>query len=69
MAKRYGGDPYWLRNRYGFVCSCGAPIEPGNRAFYYPNGKKMLCEKCGDKADAQFAAAKQDEAFMSGGGW
>lgn len=68
MARRYGGDPYWLTARFASVCSCGKRIEKGERGFFYPNGRRMLCAApCGEKADREFQSAKQDEAFMGGG--
>ena len=60
------GDPYWLQARFASDCSCGAPITKGARIFYYPRGKTALCEKCGEKAHAEFASTAADEAFESG---
>lgn len=69
MAKRYGGDPFWLTAKFESVCACGKRIPRGARGFYYPNGRKLLCAapECGEKAAREFASAAQDEAFMSGG--
>lgn len=69
--KRYGGDPYWTVARYGngWACArCGATIKQGARVFYYPNGRKVLCERedCGQQASADFHAAASDEAMMCG---
>lgn len=65
-----GRDPYWLYVRYAGVCSvCGEPIPQGQRAFYYPNGRKLLCfrDGCGEAAAADFRAAAADEAAYAGG--
>lgn len=61
-------DPYWLTAKWEGTCHCGGTIKKGQRAFYYPNGKRLLCAPCSEKAAAEFAAAAADEAFMSGGG-
>lgn len=69
MSKHYPRDPYWLTVKYSCQCSrCHAPLARGARAFYYPNGKSMLCAAaaCGEKAAAEFHAAAADEAFTSG---
>jgi len=66
MPTRYGRDPFWLSARFNSKCACGAEVKRGERGFYYPNAKKMLCAKCGETASRDFAAAAQDEAFMSG---
>lgn len=62
----YAGDPRWMNVKYATICSrCGMKIPAGGRAFYYPNGKKFLCnsENCGKQASAEFQAAKADEGF------
>lgn len=58
-------DPYWLNARFDSRCACGAAIQKGERIFYYPNGKRALCAKCGATASAEFEGAKQDEAFYA----
>lgn len=67
--KRYAGDPYWLQARRPCACaSCGAPIEPGARAFYYPSTKGLYCtgpEQCGETAARDFAAMAADEAMAA----
>jgi hypothetical protein len=67
---RRGGDPYWLRVKYSCQCSddkCKAPIPKGDQGFYYPNGRKMLCQECGKKAEQDFSQHAFDEAQMNGG--
>ena len=66
---RYSGDPYWLTARYDGKCHrCKTTINAGTRAFYYPNGKRLLCESehCGGEASAEFSAAAFDEDFATG---
>jgi len=69
MRNYYKGDPRWIVARYKGKCSCcGTPILKGDKAYYYPNGKKILCASpCGFKAEGEFLAAAEDEYFMSGG--
>ena len=62
------GDPYWLTSRYAGTCAgCNATIARGERAFYWPKGKKLECGSCGETSSRRFEAEVQDE-FM-GGGW
>ncbi len=66
---QYSGDPRWIRVRYPAHCGrCSAQICRGDEAFYYPNGKTLLCagEKCGKKASRDFETTKFDESVMSG---
>lgn len=67
MRTRYGRDPFWLSARFNSKCACGAEVKRGERGFYYPNDRRMLCSKCGEGAAREFASAAQDEAFMTGG--
>lgn len=69
---RYSGDPYWLTARFGGNCSrCQRPVKKGDRIFYYPKGKTVLCDgaDCGQEASAEFTAAAQDEALCNGSCW
>lgn len=68
--RRYGGDPHWLFSLYGGSCSrCKAPIKVGDRIFYYPNTRTVLCgaEACGQAAARDFASCAFDEAVYNGG--
>jgi hypothetical protein len=48
------GDPYWITIKYPGHChKCHAPIERGERAFYYPKGRYLFGEKCGHGAEAE----------------
>lgn len=67
---RYPRDPYWLNLRRRDVCAkCHAEMKPGERGFYYPNTKTILCDSdsCGGQASRDFAAAKFDESVYGGG--
>lgn len=65
---RYSKDPHTITARYAGKCSkCGAPIQKGEEAYYYPNGKRLLGMKacaCGHDARRDFESAAADEAFM-----
>lgn len=68
---RYSGDPRWIKARFTSRCSrkcCHREIKKGDDAFYYPNGKKILCDadECGGQASRDFAAAAADDAMMGG---
>jgi hypothetical protein len=69
IMSQYANDPRWITARFNSKCDCGKPIRKSERVFYYPSGKQCLCPDCGQKASQDFAAAAQDEAFMSGGAW
>lgn len=73
-SRTYSGDPYWLTARFASPCSqkgCTHQIQKGELAFYYPNGKKILCQgdDCGGQAARDFEAAKADESFYGGGSY
>jgi len=63
--RRYKGDPRWITARFGTCVKCGKNLA-GQRAAYYPNGKKCLCEACGQPEMAAFEAAAFDEAVSTG---
>jgi hypothetical protein len=63
----YRGDPYWLTARYTGRCGqCERPIKRGDRAWYYPKGRYIYCEPCGQPLAARFHAEAADEDMMSG---
>lgn len=66
--KSYGGDPYWLTLKYSGHCDkCHKPLARGERAFYYPKGKKMFGEACGcgEEADRDFhSMVEQEEGHL-----
>lgn len=67
---RYPRDPYWLTSKYGGKCSkCGKAVRKGERIFYYPNTKSVLCagDSCGGQASRDFEAARFDESVYAGG--
>lgn len=69
---RYGsagtvkGDPRWITAHYPAMCKCGHEIRSQERAWYWPHGRKLECESCGEASERRFASEVQDE-FMSGG--
>ena len=66
---RQSRDPFWLNARRAGACArCGRKIARGDRAYYYPNERKLLCksEDCGEQAARSFAAQLDDERMMSG---
>ena len=59
---RKARDPYWITAKRNGECSgCEAPVKKGERAFWYPNGRKILCGRCGEAASREFDAAVWDE--------
>ena len=59
---RYRGDPCWITARRDGECSkCQGPVKKGERAFWYPKGRDLLCEACGEPASARFNEAAWDE--------
>jgi len=49
MIRRNSGSSggRWIRARYPGRCHCGRQILPGDRALYFPIGKKLSCRACG----------------------
>ncbi len=69
MTSSYKGDPMWITARFNSQCdSCGETVHKGDRAFYYPRGKKVYGSRCdcGERNNADFVAAVQDEDFYNG---
>ena len=68
--RHYQRDPYWLECvKYKGVCSrCGGKILKGEKAFYFPNGKSILCKNddCSGQASRDFDAIAFDDYNMSG---
>jgi hypothetical protein len=69
-------DPYWITVKFVNPAAppqcgtCKKRLVIGERVFYYPSTKTMLCMKdpCGIQASKDFNAAAFDEAQM-GGRW
>ena len=64
---RYSGDPYWITLKHAGKCRrCGEVLPVGSRAFRYKDGS-LYGEECGhgDECHRNFAAAAEDEAFLS----
>jgi hypothetical protein len=49
----YQDDPRWIDIRYAAKCPCGQEIRRGDRGFYYPKGKTLVCENCGFVGESQ----------------
>ena len=59
---RYSRDPYWMTTRYAGECAgCDKKIPKGARAYYYPNGRRIFCEGCGNAKSAEFESQRWDE--------
>jgi len=66
-------DPYWITTQHAGHCSGSRNakhaavlgIPAGSRAFYYPRGKYLLCQQCGEAASREFEAARDDEQAYS----
>lgn len=62
--RHFPRDPHWLDARFRSVCDkCHAEIKPGERIFYYPSTKTVLCDMpaCGQAAADDFSACLFDE--------
>jgi hypothetical protein len=63
---RYSNDPRWIKARFEGFCHCGKAIKRGELILYFPNGRRALCEACGQPAYNRFLGEVQDEAMMNG---
>lgn len=67
MRRRFqNNDPRWLEARYAGECSCGKKIAKGDRCAWFPLGRKLYCEACGDGPMRRFEADVFDEAQYAG---
>lgn len=60
-------NPRWITVRFAGRCAkCNAPIARGAEAFYFPEGRRLLCngEECG-KAGARTAEAASESAAVA----
>lgn len=64
--KTYSQDPYWMTARFDSTSADGQPIRKGDRIFYFPRTRSAFVGAKAEQEAASFAAAAQDEAFMSG---
>ena len=65
---RRSNAPYWLRTKYGGVCShCKLGIKKGEEALYFPATKTLLCagQECGRQHQRDMDANAFDEAMYS----
>jgi hypothetical protein len=65
MIRRNSGSSggRWIRARYPGRCHCGREINPGDRALYFPLGKKLSCQECG-RVDAMRISADDLNAIL-----
>jgi hypothetical protein len=61
-----GQDPYWTTAKFEGRCGfqgCDQVLRRGDRAFYYPNTRKILAVPCGhaEAASADFDSHRADE--------
>jgi hypothetical protein len=65
MARLYrSSEPYWTTAKFTSKCEhCSKPVTKGQRIFYFPNSRTVLCaaEDCGDQASRQLDAEKFDQ--------
>jgi hypothetical protein len=60
--QRYRNDPYWITAKWAGKCAkCGAPIKRGERAFYYPQERRLYSGECAEQAASDFQALAADE--------
>ncbi len=62
-------DPYWTTAKFASSDATGNPVKKGDRIFYYPNTRTVLTGPTAEKASADLAAAKMDEATYNGQTW
>jgi hypothetical protein len=61
MAK-YSRDPRWTTARFPGQCKkCEGKIKTGEKVYFFPVGKIVLCQSCGEEASRRFAAEAMDE--------
>jgi hypothetical protein len=67
MPRSFPSDPRWITVKYRGKCGCCTrPIQPGERAWYWPASHSLDCdnEQCGRKSARDFAASVQDENYF-----
>ncbi|HBD95719.1 MAG TPA: hypothetical protein DC057_16235 [Spirochaetia bacterium] len=60
----YNQDPRWITGKFGKCKKCGISLT-GKKTLYYPIGKSVFCEKCGESEYNAFSASVQDENFYN----
>ncbi|MGB7295137.1 MAG: hypothetical protein WBC70_06055 [Candidatus Aminicenantales bacterium] len=65
--KFYSRDPRWIVARFGQCKKCGAVLA-GKDALYFPAGRTILCETCGDPEWQRFLSEAHDEDVYNGSG-
>ena len=71
--RTYSRDPRWIEAMIAARCQhhengvrCATMIRAGERAFYYPLTKTILCAACGEQAARAFASEAADEEVLRG---
>jgi len=62
---RYISDPFWMVAKFASSCPrCAVTIRKGERIFYYPSTRSVLCsaDTCGGQAERDLSASKFDES-------
>jgi hypothetical protein len=59
----YGRGSRWIRAQYPGRCRCGRKIEPGEKALYFPIGRKLSCLQCGH-VDAMRISREELKAIL-----
>ena len=68
MRNHYPQDPRWIVARYAGTCpDCKISISPGERVYYFPQGKHTYCTLCGEARSREFESAAADEWLMANG--
>ncbi len=58
----YSNDPRWIKAKFNSACNtCQKSIKKGEELLYYPIGKKVFCDTCGEKEYNFFISSAQDE--------
>lgn len=58
--KRYKNDPRIITAKFGKCVNCHKEVK-GQKVYYWPSGKKVYCESCGESEYLHFLSAVHDE--------
>ncbi len=66
MKRRFNNDPSELLVKWACNCAtCGAKLQKGARAYYWPSDKKMYCLTCGEPDFRRFLEEVADEEMLT----
>jgi len=65
MRNRYE-KPRWIVAKYAGKCSCGGPLNKGDRVQWHPSIRRILCYRCGGQYERDLAADDFDQAQING---